>query len=236
MEQGSMGSSAVAYAESPSATSSVAVATQRVIIVDDHELIREGLCRTLEHTSDLQVSAQLGSGAELLEYLKTESAEQADIALVDLAMPGLSGMQLLREVRAAMPRLPILVLSSYPDFMKTASRMGVEGYVLKSESAERILHAVRAVLAGESYYTDAGRIELSEDALLSGEIPPDILSNREREVLELVATGMKNTEVADELDVSLRTVEFHKANIKEKLRLNTNGELIRYALTHDIIA
>lgn len=233
MEQVLTGNSAVALAEGPGPTGDVAVAERQVIIVDDHELIREGLCRTLEHTPELRVAVQLGSGEELLEHLKTATA---DVALIDLAMPGLSGMQLLREVRSMRPELPILVLSSYPDFMKTANRLGVEGYVLKSESSERILHAIRTVLSGESHYTDAGRISLSEDALLSGEMPPEILSNREREVLELVATGMKNTEVAEELDVSLRTVEFHKANIKEKLRLNTNGELIRYALTHDIIA
>lgn len=210
---------------------------KKVILADDHALIRSGLRRQLELAGGVSVVAEAKTGSELLMCL---DEHRCDLVVVDLAMPEMNGLEALAVIRERFPALRCVVLSGFPDYATQARRLGVVAYLLKSEPAERVADVVRSILQGGPGFFSAGvGNQPAEDAahLASAGEPaesPGILSARELQVLRLVAQGLKHREIAERLNVVERTVEFHKHNIKQKLRLHSNALLVQYAVQRGI--
>ena len=214
-----------------------------VIIIDDHPIMRRGLAQTLEEEIDLQVAAQMDTAEEALEALE-ESAEDEneeelapDLAIVDLSLPGMSGLELIKHLRATRPELPTLVVSRHDEtlYAERALRAGARGYLMKLEAGEVIVEAAREVLKGGIYVSD----EINE-RLLRGMVgsdqeqasasPLEALSDRELEVFEAIGRGRTTQEIAEKLLLSPKTVGTYRTRIKEKLSLDTTAELKRRAI------
>ena len=205
----------------------------RVFIVDDHALVREGTVQLLKQAPDFEVVGQAGSGEEaiiLLEELRP------DLALVDVNLPGMSGLELARLSAASLPQMRVLVLSAYDDYayVTEALDIGVGGYLLKTASARELIDAVRAVADGVFVLDRAvsGRLtrRMRNDAAST-----DLLTRRETEVLGLLARGRSNKQIANELELGLRTVEGHVSNVLSKLGVQSRTEAVAYAISHRLV-
>jgi len=207
----------------------------RVLLADDHTLVRAGLRKILEQDGGLTVVGEVADGAAALEFL---ARQRVDVVVLDLTMPGLDGFDLLRNARARWPDLKLLVLTMHadPEHAARAVREGADGYLLKDSAAGELAAGVRAVMAGRRYYSEPVQRALSE-LLRSGAParPVDRLTEREREVLKLVARGLSTKEIAARFDISARTVETHRANIMRKLELHSVALLTRFALREGLI-
>jgi DNA-binding NarL/FixJ family response regulator len=207
----------------------------RVLLADDHTLVRAGLRKILEQDGGLTVVGEVADGAAALEFL---TRVRADVVVLDLTMPGLDGFDLLRGARARWPELKLLVLTMHADAEHAARavREGADGYLLKDSVAGELVAGVRAVMAGRRYYSEPVQRALSE-LLRSGATPRpvDRLTERERDVLKLVARGLSTKEIAARFDISSRTVETHRANIMRKLELHSVALLTRFALREGLI-
>ena len=206
----------------------------KVILADDHAVVRSGLRMVLEAESDLAVVAEAGDVEEALRKVR---AHRPDVLLLDLNMPGESSLPAIPKLREASPNTKIVVLTMQndPAFAREALQAGAGGYVLKESAAEETVHAVRHVLEGRTYLNpELGAKIAAAPPEPSG--PPDDLSERELEVLRLIALGHTNSEIAGSLYLSVRTVESHRAHIQQKLRLSTRAELVKYALDHGLMA
>lgn len=207
----------------------------RVLVVDDHEVVRRGLRLVL---SEGLPGAELGEAGSADQALATLAFEPWDLLLLDINIPGRSGLDVLEEVRRRWPRLPVLVVSAYPEeeFAVRCLRLGASGYVTKSSASDELLAAVRKVLAGGRYVTASLAERLA--AVIGGDVrhqPHEALSTRELQVVRLVATGHTLREIAAELRLSEKTVGTYRARIAEKLGLSSNVELTRYALQHKLV-
>jgi len=198
----------------------------RLIIVDDHSLVRDGLRARLSVVPGLQVIGEAASGAEALELA---DADAPDLMLVDVGMRGMNGIELANELRRRHPAIRVLMLSMYDnrEYVLSAIRAGARGYVLKESPTEEILAAISAVRAGGNYFS----AQLSNLATLVGGAPPQ-LTAREHEVLLLLAHGRSNKLVARELDISVRTVETHRLSLRRKLGVDSASELLKIAVTN----
>ena len=202
----------------------------RVLLADDHEIVRDGLKRILAATNDVQVTAEAASGDAALALVK---AGDFDVALLDMSMPGLSGIDLIKRIRVEKPKLRILVLSMHGEqqYAARALKAGASGYLTKDSAAEKLLGALRKVAAGGVHVSEAAAA-----GLVSAErAPHQNLSDREFEVLRLLAGGRSPTEIAEQLHLSVKTVSTHKAHVQEKLGLGGTADLVRYALEHKLI-
>jgi DNA-binding NarL/FixJ family response regulator len=204
----------------------------RVIVADDHTLFRIGLVRMLNSLPNIKVVAEACDGTEVL---KTIEHVEADLLLLDLTMPGASGTSLLEAVRRAMPDLPVLVLSMHDEgtLIKQVLRSGASGYVTKNSEPDVLQAAVLAVSRGERYLAPAIANALAFDFEPEpGADPLTTLSQRERQVLRmLVGDGLSLVQIAEQLELSPKTVTTHKANIMTKLGVSTNADLMRYVLS-----
>ncbi len=202
----------------------------RVLLADDHEIVRDGLRRILAATTDVRVAGEAASGDEALALVK---ANDYDVALLDMSMPGLSGIDLIKRVRIEKPKLRILVLSMHGEqqYAARALKAGASGYLTKDSAAEKLLGAMRKVAAGGVHISDAAAVGLVE----SSRAPHQSLSDREFEVLKLLAGGRSPTEIAAQLHLSVKTVSTHKAHVQDKLGLAGTADLVRYALEHKLI-
>ena len=209
--------------------------TIRVLIVDDHAILRAGLRRVLEAEPDIEVVGE----AESVERAVFESiAGRPDVVLMDVMMPGKSGIEGTPAVLQAVPAAKVLVLSMQDDprYVREAFEAGAAGYVLKEAADNEVIGAVRAVAAGERYVHPAlGARLIAAEAEERRRAEQDPLSDREREVLRLLALGHTNQEIAKALFISVRTAETHRAHIMQKLRLTSRAELVRYALTEGML-
>jgi len=207
----------------------------RVLLADDHTLVRAGLRKILEQDGGLTVVGEVADGATALEFL---ARQRVDVVVLDLTMPGLDGFDLLRSARARWPELKLLVLTMHADAEHAARavREGADGYLLKDSAAGELVAGIRAVMEGRSYYSEPVQRALSE-LLRSGATPRpvDRLTEREREVLRLVARGLSTKEIAARFDISARTVETHRANIMRKLELHSVALLTHFALREGLI-
>lgn len=203
----------------------------RVLIADDHEIVRDGLKRILAATPDLQTAAEAASGDEALALVK---AGDYDLVMVDMSMPGLSGIDLIKRLRLERPKLRILVLSMHGEqqYAARALKAGAAGYLNKDSAAEMLVGALRKIAAGGVHIPEATAATLLRS---SGKPPHEALSDREFEVLRLLAAGLGPTEIGDKLHLSVKTVSTHKAHILEKLHAGSIAELVRYALDHKLI-
>lgn len=208
---------------------------KRILIVDDHPLFREGLKSILRRDAGIEVSGEAGSAAEALRQARTDAP---DVALVDISLPDRSGIQLVRELRALLPRLSILVVSMHTkaDYIVEAIRAGANGYVTKDAAAERLLDGLRQVGDGAFYLDPAISQDVSRELLLGPQKAEpafasayDSLTQREREVMRLVVEGLTTKEVAEGLAISVKTAEHHRCNLMKKLGLQNSVELVRYA-------
>ena len=196
----------------------------RLIIVDDHSLVRDGLRARLSVVPGLQVTGEAASGAEALELADTDAP---DLMLVDVGMRGMNGIELANELRRRHPAIRVLMLSMYDnrEYVLSAIRAGARGYVLKESPTEEILAAISAVRAGGNYFS----AQLASMALVGGSAGPQ-LTTREHEVLLLLAHGQSNKFVARQLGISVRTVETHRLSLRRKLGADSASELLKIAL------
>jgi len=201
-----------------------------VVIVDDHPMVAEGIQSILDSYDDVDVCATLTSGAEAVAYLKTHTV---DVVLMDLNMPNIGGLTATEMVLESKPDTRILILSMHdsPEYISTALSHGARGYVLKDVPTEEIKTAIDTVMRGERYLCTGaqGSLEPIED----GDREP--LTSREQTVLLQLAQGKSNKEVALELNISVRTVETHRKNIKRKLDISSTAGLTRYAIEHGVL-
>ena len=196
----------------------------RILLVDDHPLVRDGLRARLETAPHLEVVGEAASGAEALEQA---ARLNPDLMLVDIGMAGMNGIQLTAELRQRHPHIAVLILSMYdrPEYVSSAVRAGARGYVLKDAASREILAAIDAVASGGNYYSHA-----VVQALVDPAQAAEPLTDREREVLVQLARGLSNKAVAQTLDISVRTAETHRLSIRRKLGLKTTAELVKYAM------
>jgi DNA-binding NarL/FixJ family response regulator len=206
-----------------------------ILIVDDHAVVREGLARILASTGEGWRVGEASSGFQALEWLRRE---HADLAIVDLSMPGMSGLELIRRIRDEFGRLPVLVLSMHAEeqYAIRAFRAGANGYITKDGASTELIRAVRKVIGGGAYVTP----ELAERVVLQlhggvGEARHSHLSDRELEVLRRLVAGQRPTDIANALHLSVKTISTHKSRIQEKLDLPTLADLVRYGLEHGLV-
>jgi two-component system response regulator NreC len=207
----------------------------RVILVDDHAILRAGLRRVLEAEEDIEVVAEAESAERAV--FETISAKP-DVAVLDVVMPGKSGIDVTPQLLELVPELKILVLSMQDDprYVRAAFEAGASGYVLKEAADTEVVGAVRAVAAGERYvHPTLGARLVAAEVEERKRAEADPLSDREREVLRLLALGHTNQEIAKMLYISVRTAETHRAHIMQKLGLSGRSELVRHALEHGLI-
>lgn len=206
----------------------------RILIADDHELVRDGLKQIIAAGGDMQVTGEAASGDDALALVKAGSF---DLALLDMSMPGLSGIDLIKRFKLERPKLPVLVLSMHGEhqYAARALKAGASGYLTKDSASEQLLKAIRKIAAGGVYITEAAAASLVSGAAVRDTPSHTQLSDREFEVFCLLASGRGPTEIADQLNLSVKTVSTHKARILEKMNLSGVAELVRYALEHDLL-
>ena len=208
----------------------------RLLIVDDHQLVRSGLRRLLEGEEDLTVEDEAGTAADAVRLARLH---KPDVILLDVVMPGGSGLDAIPEIREAAPEAKIVALSMQddPSYVRQAFAAGASGYVLKEAADDELLAAVHEVAAGGNYVDpQLGARLAAADVAASAGAAADPLSDREREVLRLLALGHTNQEIASQLYLSVRTAETHRARIMQKLGLETRAELVRHAIDRGLLA
>jgi DNA-binding NarL/FixJ family response regulator len=204
----------------------------KVLIADDHTLVREGLRQLLAATTDIRVAAEAVNGDEALALVK---AHDYDLAVLDMSMPGVSGIELIKRVRLEKPRLRLLVLSMHGEqqYAARALKAGASGYLTKDSASAQLVGAIRKIAAGGLHISDAAAADLvaGRGAARAGDGEPHArLSNREFEVFRHLVQGRGPTEIADQLHLSVKTVSTHKTRILEKMGMASVAELVRYAV------
>ncbi|HKR39924.1 MAG TPA: response regulator transcription factor [Paraburkholderia sp.] len=205
----------------------------RILIADDHAIVRGGLRQILATTTDIVVTAEAGQGPEVIEKLR---AIDIDLLLLDLNMPGISGVDLIRRVRSDRPALPVLVLSIHNEAQvaSRALRAGATGYVTKDSDPDVLLAAIRK-LADGGRFIDPKLVDAMVFEQHTGDVPPhEILSDREFQVLQMLASGKSINEIAGTCALSAKTISTHKMRLMQKLGLSNNAEVIRYAIRHGL--
>jgi DNA-binding NarL/FixJ family response regulator len=207
----------------------------RILIADDHGIVRSGIRLLLERQPDLEVVAEAGDGVEAFERAV---AERPDLCILDVAMPRMTGLQAAREIRAHVPTASVLILSMHDDerYLFEALRAGASGYVLKREADQDLVAAVRAVERGEPFLTNAGERSLIRTWMEDESAGPrEPLTPREEEVVKLIAEAHTNAQIAQILHLSEKTVESHRGNLLRKLGMRDRVELVRYAIRRGLI-
>jgi two-component system response regulator NreC len=207
----------------------------RAVVVDDHAVVRSGIKLLLEREEDIEVVGEAGNAKDAMFRAR---ALKPDVMLLDVVMPGESGIEALPKLLKESPETKVLVLSMQddPNYVREAFAAGAAGYVLKEAADEEVVSAVREIAAGGHYVHPAlGARMVAAEAEARAAAEADPLSDREREVLRMLALGHTNQEIAKMLYISVRTAETHRAHIMQKLRLSTRAELVRYALSHGLL-
>lgn len=208
----------------------------RVLIADDHAIVRQGLRQILADTQDMKVGGEAANGFEALQ--KIRDGGQWDVVLLDVSMPGKNGIDTLKQIKDEQPRLPVLVLSMYPEdqYAVRLLKAGAAGYLTKESAPEQLVTAIRIVAAGRKYINPA----VAE--LLAGEIGRDseqplhaTLSDREFEIMRLLASGISPTDIAEQLKLSVKTVSTYRVRLLAKMQLKNNSELTYYAIKNGLV-
>ena len=210
------------------------VEAMRILIADDHGIVRSGLRMLLEQQEDIEVVAEASDGVAARD---AAIRERPDLAILDVKMPRLTGLQATREIREQAPDVSVLILSMYDDerYLFEALKAGASGYVLKAQADVDLLQAVRAVERGEPFLTPEAQQALIKDVLERGSTGEEELTPREEEVVKLVAEANTTREIAGILHLSEKTVENHRANAMRKLGMRDRVELVRYAIRRGLI-
>lgn len=211
----------------------------RVLVADDHTIVREGLKQILAKSGDMLVAGEAANGNEVLRMVRDMKTGEWDVLVTDMSMPGRNGLELIRMVKDTRPKLPVLVLSMYGEeqFAVRAIRAGASGYLNKESASEQLVIAIRKIASGGVHVSPA----VAEVLFLNvrngdaARLPHEQLSNREFQVLRLIADGQSINDIAKALSLSAKTVSTHKARILEKMKLSNQAELIRYAIEHQLV-
>ena len=206
----------------------------RILVADDHAVVRQGFKMILDAQADMEIVGEAGNGREAVEL-----AEQLhpDVVVMDVSMPELNGIEATRRLASSAPRARVVALSMHKDsvYVREILRAGARGYLLKDSGAADLVAAIRAVASGESYLSPAVSNAVLDDYRKHATNPIDLLTSREREVLQLLAEGKTNKEIAGVLNLSVYTVEAHRGRIMEKLNLHSIGELVLFAVRNGLI-
>jgi len=207
----------------------------RVMLADDHAIVRAGLKEILADTGDIEVTGEATNGQEALALVR---AGEFDVAVLDMSMPGRSGIELIKLVKAERPKLRVLVLSMHGEqqYAVRAVKAGASGYLTKESAPDQLVAAIRRIAAGGAYVSPETAERLVLDAAPRAEgAPHALLSDREFQVFQMIAAGRSVTEIARELTLSVKTVSTHKTHVMEKMGLANQAELIRYAIENKLI-
>lgn len=207
----------------------------RILLVDDHTIFRSGLKRLLSDEADISVEKEASNGAEALTILRQQ---QFDVVILDINMDGRCGLNVLESIRIDFPKLPVLILSMYPEeqYAVEALKAGANGYASKDIDANDLVDAIRQVAAGKRYLTPhAAQLMLMQINNSDDRPAHQKLAAREYEIMLMIVNGMSLTEIGEKIFISVKTVSTYRSRILAKLGLTTNAELVRYALRHGII-
>lgn len=207
----------------------------RVFLADDHAIVRAGLKELLTGTGDIEIVGEATNGQQVLAAVR---AGQIDVLVLDMSMPGRSGVELIKLVKAEQPKLRVLVLSMHSEqqYAVRAVRAGASGYLTKESAADELLSAIRRIARGGAYITPETAERLVLESSSSDERPAHTqLSNREFEVFRMIVAGKSVTEIATQLSLSVKTISTHKARILEKMGLSNQADLVRYAVKHGLV-
>ena len=207
----------------------------RILIADDHPIVREGYKKILTSQPDMDVTGEAGNGQEVLDLIQKKDFE---LILLDISMPGRSGLEILKELRSRKPHLPVMILSIYPEeqYAVRAFRDGASGYLTKASTPKELISAIRKVSQGGRYVTEALAEKLTY--FLHGDadkVPHEKLSDREYQVMLLIASGKTVTQIADELCLSVKTISTYRARILEKMNMKNNAQMTFYAVENHLL-
>lgn len=217
--------------QNPLSRSDIPVKNISVLVVDDHTLFRQGLRRLFESEDGFSIIGEASDGEEAIRMAKTL---QPDIVLMDLSMPNLNGIEATLKIKRILPETDILLLTMHdtPFMQEEGQRMGASGYVLKRSADRELFEAIRTVRSGKPYFQSLA----SKPVEATAERPSyDTLSRREKEILGMLANGVTNKEISEQLCISVNTVETHRKNIMKKLNIHNLSEIIKYAMAYGII-
>lgn len=209
----------------------------RILIADDHAIVRHGLKQIVAETGDMEVAGEAETGAEAMRLVRASDCGW-DVVLLDISMPDRSGIDTLREIKKECPRLPVLMLSMHPEdqYAIRALKVGAAGYLTKKSAPALLVNAIRQVASGRKYISPALAEELANNVAGDGEMSPHkTLSHREYQTLCMLASGKTLSEVAEDLCLSVKTVSVYRARLLEKMRLKNNAELTYYAMKHGLV-
>ncbi|NOZ09325.1 MAG: response regulator transcription factor [FCB group bacterium] len=207
----------------------------KILIADDHRIVREGLKLILEEPSDISVVSEASDGFEVLNLVRKNNY---DVIILDISMPGKSGLDVLKEIRKDKPKLPILILSAYPEdqYAVRVIKAGANGYLTKESAPEELITAIRRVQLGKKYISLSLAEKLATYIEADSDKPPhETLSDREYEVLRMIASGMTVSEIAEKLFLSVKTISTYRTRILEKMSMRTNSELTHYAIQKGLV-
>jgi len=207
----------------------------RILIADDHPIVREGYKKILMSQPDMDVTGEAGNGQEVLDLVQKKDF---DLILLDISMPGRSGLEILKELKGQKPHLPVMILSIYPEeqYAVRAFRDGASGYLTKASTPKELIAAIRKVSQGGRYVTEALAEKLTY--FLHGDVdkaPHEKLSDREYQVMLLIASGKTVTQIAEELCLSVKTISTYRRHILEKMQFATNAEITMYAIQNKLL-
>ncbi|MCA9401907.1 MAG: response regulator transcription factor [Candidatus Omnitrophica bacterium] len=211
---------------------------QRIILADDHEMFRQGLRGLIEKDKTFRVVAEARDGHHLLEIML---AQECEVVITDLSMPNLDGMSVIRRIHDQYPQVKILVLTMQKDHehFKLAMAQGASGFILKEDAFEQLLLAIKIVLMGKQYVSSSVSTILTDRYIRSiddAQAPSlDLVTRREKQILTLIAKGLANKNIAQKLQLSVRTVETHRANLTNKLGIKSTAGLVKYAISKGLI-
>ena len=206
----------------------------KILVADDHPIVRQGLKQILSEYPDMTVADEAGTGKEVLVKV---GKKDFDIVLLDISMPGRNGLDILKELKVKKPKLPVLVLSIYPEdqYAVRVLKLGAAGYLTKESVPEDLVAAIRKVARGRKYVSNSLAEKLATDLEINAEkAPHENLSDREYQVMSMIASGKRLKEVAEELSLSIKTISTYRSRIMEKMNMRNNAELIRYALQNGL--
>jgi DNA-binding NarL/FixJ family response regulator len=207
----------------------------KVLVADDHPVVREGLKQILAEAQDIEVSAEAENGYEILDKVRNQ---EFDVIVLDITMPGLMGLDVLKQLKSEKPELPIMILSMHPEeqYAIRVLRAGASGYLTKASAPNKLTEAIRKLYRGGKYVSSSLAERLADE--LRGDLtklPHETLSDREYQVMCLIASGKTVTQIADQLALSVKTVSTYRSRILEKMRMKTNAELTHYAIENKLV-
>ena len=207
----------------------------KILIADDHAIVREGLKRIVAETADMVVADEATNGHEVLEKIRNN---EYNVVILDISMPGRGGVDILKQLKGQRPHLPILILSMHPEeqYAVRVLKAGAAGYLTKESAPDELITAIKRVSSGRKYVSSSLAEKLAFDLERHTELPyHETLSDREYQVLCMIASGKRAQEIAEELCLSVKTVSTYRSRILEKMKMKNNAELMRYAIKHELV-